>query len=253
MASLPPDYLDLARWYDAIYTATGKDYDAEAAGVRTYVDAHLPAARSLLDVACGTGQHLARWTPSFEEVVGCDVAAPMLRVARERLGAEVGLVEADFGGLDLGRRFDVVTCLFSAIGHVADAEELDRALARMAAHVAPGGLLLVEPWITPDVIVPGGLREVHTARIGDDVAARVVRSVAHPDALEVEFVWTVATPDATTTARWSERMPVFTRQQLLDALAAAGLEPSWEVEGLWPGARRGMLVGRAPSAHTTAP
>lgn len=194
MSSLPPDYLDLAPWYDALYTSTGpdspskdspsKDYDAEAAGVRAYVDTHHPQARTLLDVACGTGQHLSRWVDTFDEVVGSDVAPAMLAVARERLGADVALVEADFRTLQLGRRFDVVTCLFSAIGHV-------------------------------------------------------------DDALEIEFAWTVATPQGIDTARWQARMPVFPRERLLAAVERAGLTPRWEPEAPWPSSRRGWLVGVA--------
>src|SRR5262249_60003976 len=51
--------------------------------------------------------------------------------------------------LDLGRTFDVVTCLFSSIGYVAD---MPGAIGRLAAHVAPGGVLVVEPWLSPEQV-----------------------------------------------------------------------------------------------------
>ena len=50
---------------------------------------------------------------------------------------------------DLGCRFDVVTCLFSSIGYVGTVERLDQAIATMAAHLEPGGTLIVEPWLSP--------------------------------------------------------------------------------------------------------
>ena len=53
----------------------------------------------------------------------------------------------------LGRRFDVVTCLFSSIGYVGTVERLGDAIAAMAAHLDPGGVLIVEPWLTPDAWV----------------------------------------------------------------------------------------------------
>src|SRR5256714_13760464 len=53
---------------------------------------------------------------------------------------------------DLGRRFDAVMCLFSGIGYVRDADELSRAVAAMARHLEPGGVLIVEPWLSPDRI-----------------------------------------------------------------------------------------------------
>ncbi|MDH4044261.1 MAG: class I SAM-dependent methyltransferase, partial [Gemmatimonadota bacterium] len=47
--------------YDRIYTAM-KDYAAEAAAVAQVIRAHLPDARDVLDVACGTGEHARHLT-----------------------------------------------------------------------------------------------------------------------------------------------------------------------------------------------
>jgi hypothetical protein len=51
---------------------------------------------------------------------------------------------------DLGGLYDVVTCLFSAIGIVKTFERLERAIACMVRHVRPGGVLIIEPWFTPE-------------------------------------------------------------------------------------------------------
>ena len=114
-----------------------------------------PAARTLLDVACGTGKHLEYLRNDFD-VEGVDLDEGLLAVARARLGS-VPLHVGDMRTLDLDRRFDAVTCLFSAIGHVTSTSELDAAIASMAAHLEPGGVLLVEPWLEPDVWVEGRL------------------------------------------------------------------------------------------------
>jgi len=134
-----------AHLYDAIYSY--KDYAAEAERLHGLVEARALDARSLLDVACGTGMHLGelrRWY----EVEGVDVDPQLLAIARERLSG-VPLHQADMTTLDLGRTFDVVTCLFSSIAYVRTPEGLVRATAALARHVAPGGLLVVEPWILP--------------------------------------------------------------------------------------------------------
>ena len=49
----------------------------------------------------------------------------------------------------------MVTCLFSAVGYMTTEADLDAAVANMAQHVRPGGVLLVEGWITPDAFLPG--------------------------------------------------------------------------------------------------
>ncbi|MCI4354671.1 MAG: class I SAM-dependent methyltransferase, partial [Thermoplasmata archaeon] len=75
-------YYDLAEYYDRIYAS--KDYAAEARRLTRLALRLCPGARTLLDVACGTGRHLATFREQFE-VQGLDASAPMLRVARRRL------------------------------------------------------------------------------------------------------------------------------------------------------------------------
>jgi SAM-dependent methyltransferase len=142
----------MAPIYDLVYSF--KDYRKEAreiaAAVRKYADRR---PRTLLDVACGTGSHLEHLRRSFE-VEGVDIDPAMLRVARRRLPG-VRLRVADYTDFDLGKQFDAVTCLFSAIAHAETLPKFERAVSRMGAHVAPGGVLVIEPWIMPSKYVPG--------------------------------------------------------------------------------------------------
>ena len=54
-----------AALYDALY-ATFKDYQTETARLRELIAERVPDARTLLDVACGTGVHLALLRQHFE-------------------------------------------------------------------------------------------------------------------------------------------------------------------------------------------
>jgi SAM-dependent methyltransferase len=138
-----------ARIYDLLYVGTGiKDYHAETAELDRLIKESCPTARTLLDVACGTGAHLAELRQRYE-VEGADLSPAMLAVARERLPG-VPLHQADMRTLDLGRRFDAVICLFSSIGYVTDPTEMRSTVARLAAHVAPGGVLILDGWVRPD-------------------------------------------------------------------------------------------------------
>jgi SAM-dependent methyltransferase len=138
-----------ARIYDLLYTGTGiKDYPAEVAELHEIISEACPGARTLLDVACGTGAHLVelqRWYA----VEGVDVSPAMLAVARRRL-PDVPLHLADMRQLDLGRSFDCVLCLFSSIGYITDPAEMRSTIDRLAAHVGPGGVLILDGWIRPD-------------------------------------------------------------------------------------------------------
>jgi SAM-dependent methyltransferase len=137
-----------ARIYDLLYVGIGlKDYPAEAAELRRIIE-ESPGRKTLLDVACGTGAHLAELRQWYQ-VEGADLSPAMLAVARERLPG-VPLHQADMRTLDLGRSFDAVICLFSSIGYVTDPSEMRSTVARLAAHVALGGVLILDGWVRPD-------------------------------------------------------------------------------------------------------
>jgi SAM-dependent methyltransferase len=141
-------YEKSARIYDLLYVGTGiKDYHAETAELRRVIEESCPGAKTLLDVACGTGAHLAELRQWYE-VEGADLSPAMLAVARIRLPG-VPLHQADMRTLDLGRSFDAVICLFSSIGYVTKPDEMRSAVAGLAAHVAPGGVLILDGWVRP--------------------------------------------------------------------------------------------------------
>ncbi len=136
-----------AAYYDAIYDY--KNYEDESEKLRRFVRRYKKSSgNTLLDVACGTGNHIAflkRWF----SVEGVDLNPDMLKQAR-RKHPDVRFYNGDMCSFQLGKKYDVITCLFSAIGHVKTKMRLQRAIGRMAQHLKPGGLLLLEPWLTPD-------------------------------------------------------------------------------------------------------
>ena len=160
-----------ARIYDLLYTGTGiKDYHAETAELRRIIEEASPSAKTLLDVACGTGAHLAELREWYE-VEGADLSPAMLAVAHGRLPG-IQLHEANLRTLDLGGTFDVVICLFSSIGYVTDPSDMRSAVARLAAHVAPGGVLILDGWVRPNAWHEGSRPQPDIAQ---DDATLVVR------------------------------------------------------------------------------
>ena len=139
-----------AEFYDALYA--WKDYPAEAARLHEIIESRAPAAATLLDVACGTGHHLEHLR-AWYSVEGVDIEPSLLEVARGRLPG-VPLHMGDMRHFNLGRQFDVITCLFSSIGYMQTPVDLLHALVNMAGHLAEGGVLIVEPWLSPDGSIP---------------------------------------------------------------------------------------------------
>jgi SAM-dependent methyltransferase len=142
-------YRSRVELYDSFHELSGKDYRGEAERVSQVILARRPDADNLLDAACGTGRHLEHLARRFR-CTGLDLNESMLELARGRVPGSVDLHAGDLRTFDLRRRFDAVTCLFSSVGYLRPLDEMRRGVANLARHLAPGGVMVIEPWITPD-------------------------------------------------------------------------------------------------------
>ncbi|MFJ3096580.1 class I SAM-dependent methyltransferase [Streptomyces hydrogenans] len=101
------------------------------------------SGRRVLDLGCGTGRDAAWLHRAGRRVTAVDTSAAMLAHAR-RHHPGPDYRHADMRDADLGRVFDAVLCLDSALLHCHTNPELAAALAVCARHLAPGGLLVAE-------------------------------------------------------------------------------------------------------------
>ena len=230
-----------ARYYDLVYGV--KDYRAESAKVTSVIrDSLRSDGRRLLDVACGTGRHLEYLKEHFE-VEGLDIAEDLLALARAR-NPDLTFHHGDMTSFDLGRRFDVVTCLFSSIGYVKTVVRLNQAVVCMARHLRPGGLLIVEPWFTSAAWHPNtvhadlvDLPELKIARVNTSfVAGRLSYFDLH---------YLIGTPHSTEHFVERHELGLFEVEEMQAAFASAGLQASHDSEGL---TGRGLHIGILPWA-----
>ena len=216
-------YGQSAEIYDLLYTGTGiKDFAAEAAELHEIVETIRPGTKSWLDVGCGTGALLAemgRWYA----VEGVDISPAMLGVARRRLPG-VELIEADLRAFDLGRTFDVVTCLFSSIGYVIEAEDLAPAVARLAAHVAPGGVLVLDGWLRPDAWSDTYRAEPEVADDQSTTVVRLVLSRRLGDVTELDMHYLVRTAAGIDYFSEVHRLRLTPTEEYVAAVEAAGMK-----------------------------
>jgi SAM-dependent methyltransferase len=163
----------------------------------------------------------------------------MLAIARRRLGPDVPLHAGDMLGFDLGRQFDVVTCLFSSIAYARTAERLGAAIGTMARHLAPGGIVIVEPFFGPDEWEPGHL----DWRIVDELDLKVARmSLSGPavSPMTMSFHYLVGTPEGIDHFTEDHEVGLFTDPDYRAAFRAADIEAERDPEGLMG---RGLYIG----------
>lgn len=94
----------------------------------------------MLDAGCGTGRVAIELARLGFDVVGVDLDATMLATARDK-AANIEWVQSDLVALDLGRRFGAAVLAGNVMIFVAPGSE-GEVLARLAAHLVPGGLVI---------------------------------------------------------------------------------------------------------------
>lgn len=224
--------------YDLLYEDR-KDYRAEAEVVAGFVRERQPLAASLLDVACGTGLHLAAFAELFDRAEGVDIAEPMLAVARRRLPA-TPLHKGDMREFRLGGVFDVVVCMFSSIAYLRSTEDLDRALVTMTEHLAPGAVLVVEPWYFPERFLDGHV-SAHALTVAGRAVTRVSHSTREAGVTRMEIHYSVADEMHGVRHRSEiDFLTLFGRDDYEQAFGRAGLKVEYVGTG---GTGPGLFVG----------
>lgn len=103
--------------------------------------ADVPQGGRVLDLGCGSGAPLGDYVAGKGfDVTGADFAPGMLAEARVR-APDRRFIEADMATLELGETFDAIFS-WDAFFHLTPAQQR-AALPRFAAHLAPGGRLLL--------------------------------------------------------------------------------------------------------------
>ena len=228
-------------WYDKLYAS--KDYAGECDALLRILRERQANTSSLLDAACGTGRHIAHLRPHFTQVAGFDVCDEQLVHARQA-NPGVSFWQADMASFQLGRTFSVITCLFSAIGHLTTLRLYRNALACFCRHLEPGGWLVVEPWLQPAMWKPATTHmqtvqepELKIARLSTSQEP-VLRDGVPLSIFDMHYL--IATPQGVQYIVDRLELALYTREEQLRWFEEEGFDAEWLSPGL---TGRGLLVG----------
>jgi SAM-dependent methyltransferase len=131
-------YDRFSRFYDQVM---GDRADA-ANYIRELIEHHHPRAKTLLEIACGTGGLLGRLSESYD-VTGLDRSRPMLAVARAKL-PHIRLFRRDMTSFYIDRRFDAIVCAFDSINHLRRFSNWKKTFRGVAGHLNSGGVFVCD-------------------------------------------------------------------------------------------------------------
>lgn len=230
-----------AKYYDEIYEATGKDYHAEADKANKLIQRHKKTKRNtLLDVGCGTGVH-ANLLGKHYQVEGLDLEPRMLAVARKNF-PKIRFRQGNMVDFKIAQKFDIITCLFSAIGHVKTKAFLQKAIKNMSLHLLPGGVLLIEPWFAPEEWHTGSIYTVTVNKPGLKIV-RMSRSSQKGKISIIEFQYLIGTSKSISRGSETLELGLFTKEEYREAFHRAGLKVKHDPKGL---DGRGLYIGVKP-------
>jgi len=227
-------FADIAPVYDLL--KSHRDYAAEAAVVRGFLQQEVPQARSVLEVACGTGSLLAELGEYHR--TGLDISTEMLGQAQLKIGDTVSLYQADMRDFSLPKTdYDALLCIDCALGYLSESD-LAPTMANFARHLTPGGLLVLEPWYGPDDWQPGRIHVVQHR----DAANTVIRvGYGYPDGT-IEFHSVVGSSRGIHTFDERYELTLHTPSSITAALCRAGFADIRRTAT--PCFRRGLFVAR---------
>jgi SAM-dependent methyltransferase len=229
-------FVAAAQYYDLIYSF--KDYASECEFLRRRIAEEQPSARTLLDAACGTGEH-AKYLVAHFEVDGFDLQPEFIEIARAKVPSGRFYL-GDMSHFDLERTYDVIVCLFSSIGYLTRPEQVVSALACFRKHLQPDGVVLLEPWFEPNDWNSGKLHMISVDRPEVKIC-RIIQSGRRGNVSILNFHYLIATPQGVEHVTEVHELSMYTRDAMVGFFRQAGFTVRFDAEGV---CGRGLYVAR---------
>ncbi len=133
-------YQEFAQYYDTLYDK--KNYQKEASFIDSIIKKH-NHGKSILEVACGTGNHTELLLKKGYDVVGIDKNKQMLNLAKKKL-PRVEFKQGDMKSFNVNKKFDAVLCLFTAINYNLTVPDVVRSLQNFKRHLKEKGVIIFD-------------------------------------------------------------------------------------------------------------
>ncbi|MBU6154228.1 MAG: class I SAM-dependent methyltransferase [Bdellovibrionales bacterium] len=144
-------FLDYSKYYDLIYQ--DKAYQIEAEFILRLIRKHHPAAKTLLNIGCGTGKHDRFFAEAGFQVTGIDLSSEMLEIARaSNKGDSFQYLASDARDFRANEPFDAVVSLFHVFSYQNSNDDALRFLTTLRSALKTDGVGIFDYWYGPAVI-----------------------------------------------------------------------------------------------------
>lgn len=207
-------------------------------------------ADRVLDVGCGSGEHVAELNRRGFDATGLDRSSGMIETARSRFPTQATrFVVGDWDHFPASVPFDAVLCLFGSLGYRLKDARVLRSLRAFRSALRPGGVAVLELWNAgPLALIAGAVRsQGHRAPTSKAIGGRsplertrhlrIVREV--PFVVRLDYVYETARGPL----RDRHFLRAFRPDELRSLAGAAGfslerLSDSFDFAGDEPGDRK---------------
>lgn len=142
-------YHELAEYYFAIeknHRDIGRDVDLITTLLKNR------ESPSLLDLGCGTGEHLGLLAGKGIRCTGVDISEEMLAIARTRFPKGITFIQGDMASINFTGEFDMVISLFGSFDYLIHDLEIDSTLIKIREALSPGGIGIMEIWNAQPIV-----------------------------------------------------------------------------------------------------
>lgn len=226
--------------YDLLYSS--KNYQRESEVLIEKIKMRKPDAKTILDICCGTAEHHKYLKNEFK-IDGIDLNEEFINIAKNK-NPNCRYHIADMVDFELDKQYDILICLFSSIGYVKTFERLTSTLKCFNKHLKNGGLIIIEPWLTPENWYNGKIHMQIYER--DDLKIyRMNRSESNGNLSVLHFHYLLGSSKRGV-EHFEEKheLGLFTKDEIKKAFYGANLEVTFDEQGI---TKKGLYYGTKKS------
>lgn len=138
-------YSVFANYYD--YLMEDVDYESWTNRIVQQIKTHHPKAKTLVDLACGTGNISNLLAKKGYSVTGIDLSEEMLMIAQDKAHEKhlrIQYLKQDMMRFATHRKADVITCICDGLNYLLTEESLENFFSNAAKQLSDGGLLVID-------------------------------------------------------------------------------------------------------------